>query len=160
MLKKLGIGAYCAFATLILAVVSWIIYGVNVTSAGYFHNESVPSVVLFTIFAILCEALVIAALFLPKKEGILGKILPIVQSSLSVLAVFFLMFAAMRIIGARAQGLGYILGADSNAQAEFTAADFSSATMAIVAFIAYLVSSIAAVVTPFFGFEKKEKVAE
>ena len=46
MLKKLGIGAYCAFATLILAVVSWIIYGVNVTSAGYFHNESVPSVVL------------------------------------------------------------------------------------------------------------------
>ena len=70
------------------------------------------------------------------------------------------MFAAMRIIGARAQGLGYILGADSNAQAEFTAADFSSATMAIVAFIAYLVSSIAAVVTPFFGFEKKEKVAE
>ena len=159
MLKKLGVGAYLACATIVLTIVSWIIYGANVLGDGYFHNQGVPYVVLFSIFAIVCEALALCLGFL-KKDGVVGKVISIVQSVLLVGAIVFIIASAINIIGARAQGLGFLFGADENARAEFTAADFASATGAIVSFVFYMVTWLVALFVPFFGITKKEaKVA-
>lgn len=158
MLKKLGIGAYLACATIVLAIVSLIIYSANVAGEGYFHNQSVPNVVLFTIFAIICELCAIVLGFI-KKDGMLGRIINILQSILLVGGIVFLMSAGILIIGARAQGLGFIFGADENARAEFKAADYASANGAITSFVFYMVTWLISAVVPFFGITKKEKEA-
>ncbi len=159
MLKKLGIGAYLALGTFVLVIVSWIVYGVSVTAPGYFHNVSVGFVVLFSIFALLCYAISIALSFV-KVDGILGKILPIVQSVLLVGASVFLISCAINIIGARAEGWGYIYFSDSNVLSEVQTADnMSSAAKSITSFIFYLVSWVLSIVTLFFSLTKKNAEA-
>lgn len=158
MLKKLGIGAYIACGTILLAVISWIIYGANVLGAGYFQGQGVPFVVLFTILAIVCECLAIVLGFV-KKDGIVGKVLGVLQSLLLVGGIVLLMSSALLIIGNRAQGLGFIFGADENARAEFTADDYASAGGAIISFVFYMVSWLVAVFVPFFKITKEEVAA-
>ncbi len=161
MLKKLGIGSYLAIVTFVLTIVSWIVYGVSVNAAGYFHNVSVAYVVLFTIFALLCLLAAIGLSFVPKKEGIVAKILPIAQSILLVGACVFLISCSINIIGARAEGLGYIYFSDSNVLSEVQTQDnLHSASLSITAFIFYLVTWLFSVVTPFFGLTRKEPAAE
>lgn len=158
MLKKLGIGTYLALATFVLTIVSWIIYGVSVNAAGYFHNVPVSYVVLFTIFALLCLLAAIGLSFVPKKEGIVNKILPIVQSVFLVGACVFLISCSINIIGTRAEGLGYIYFSDSNVLSEVQTQDnLSSAALSITSFVFYLVTWLFSIVTPFFSLTKKEK---
>ena len=159
MLKKLGIGAYIACAVVVLTIVSWILYGANVAGAGYFQGQDVGFVVLFSIFAILCEVAAVAIALFAPKDGMVGKVCGILESALLVGGIVFLMANGMNIIAARAQGLGYLFGSDDNVAAEFTADDFASANLAIVSFVFYLVTWLFAAVVPFFGLTKKE-VAE
>jgi len=157
MLKKLGIGAYIACVVVVLTIVSWILYGINVTGSGYFKGQGVPFVVLFSIFAILCEVGAVAIAIFAPKDGTIGKICSFVETALLIGGIVFLMATGMNIISSRAQGLGYIFGADANVAAEFTADDFNSAVMAIVSAVFYLISWLVAVVAPFFGLAKKEE---
>jgi hypothetical protein len=160
MLKKLGIGAYLALGTFVLTIVSWIIYGVSVTAPGYFHSVSVSYVVLFSIFALLCYAASIALSFV-KVEGTLAKVLPIIQSILLVGACVFLISNAINIIGARAEGWGYIYFSDSNVLSEVQTADnMSSAALSITSFIFYLVTWAFSLATLFFNLTKKNITAE
>ncbi len=161
MLKKFGIATYLALATFILTIISWILYGVSVSAAGYFHQVPVAFVVLFTIFALLCLLLAIAISFIPKK-GALEKILPIVQSILLIGASVFLISTALNIIGSRAEGFGYIFFSDANLAGEVKTADnLHSASLSITTFIFYLVTWLVSVITPFFSLTKKpEQVSE
>jgi hypothetical protein len=157
MLKKLGIGAYIACPVVVLSIVSWILYGINVAGAGYFHNQGVPFVVLFSIFAILCELGAIAIALFAPKDGTIGKVCSFVETALLLGGIVFLMSCGMNIISARAQGLGYIFGADANAAAEFTMDDFNSAVLSIVSAVFYIVTCLIAIAVPFFGLTKKEE---
>lgn len=157
ILNKLGIGSYLILATFLLTIVSWIIYGAGVLAEGYFHYVSVPFVILFNIFTLLCLALAFALTFFPKQNNILDKILPIVQSALLIGAVVFLMANAINIIGARAEGLAYVFFSNDDVSAEVqTAANLSSAKLSITGFVFYLVTWLVAVITPFFALGKKE----
>lgn len=160
MLKKLGIASYLSLATLVLLVVSWIIYGVSVGSAGYFHGVSVPFVVLFNVFSLVLLLAVIGLDFVPAKDGIIGKIIPIVQAVLAIGVIVFMMSNSINIIGARAEGLGYIFFSNADVSAEVqTPENLSSAALSITSFVFYLVTWLVAVVTPFFSFGKKKAEA-
>ena len=160
MLKKLGIGSYLALATLVLLIVSWILYGGSISSAGYFHGVSVSFVVLFNVFSLILLLAVIGLDFVPAKDGILGKIIPLVQSVLLIGVVVFLMSNSINIIGARAEGLGYIFFSNADVSAEVqTPENLSSAALSITTFVFYLVTWLVAVVTPFFSLGKKKTEA-
>jgi len=159
-LKKCGVGSYLTCLAFLLTIVSWILYGVNVNSAGYFQGQSVPFVVLFNIFALLCFLLALVLAFLPTKTPLLNKVFFILQSVLLIGGAIFLMANAINFIGARAQGLGFIFGADDNAKAGFTADDYQSAMSSIVTFLFYLVTWLIALIAPFFSLTRKEKPVE
>lgn len=159
--NSLSIGGIILAVATVLTLISFIIFNVNATSAGYFQGVTSGTVTLCSILAIIFG---IVAFLLPalEAEGILGKILSLVQSLLLVGMALLILAALFAFISTRAQGLAYILASDINVRAEIqTAENMASATSAIVGFVFYGITLVVALVSTFFGYGKKEeKTAE
>lgn len=156
-IKKQSIGTWISLGALILAVVSAIVYGVNVGSMGYFYDNKVTLLVVMTVLAILMLAAIIT-LSQFEFKGLLGKILDIVCLVFKVLIPTFLALGLMELIGTRVEGLAFIYFSNPEVLGTIqTPANMASAHSAIASFILYGITIVVSAVAAFFGLRKKNK---
>lgn len=150
-LRKLGIGSIVFVLAIIVGVIGLILYGVNVSSVGYFQGLTVPYVVLLGILAI--AALVVAMLFrviAPANKA--GSALGILADVLSVVAAVLFVIAGLTLIGARSQGIGFVFVHDPNLDSVLsTPENFASCNTAITATVFFIVAALVTVIGNFFG---------
>lgn len=157
-IKRQGVGTWIALGTLILTVISFIIYGKNVSGGGYFHNASVSEVVTFSVLEIVFLVLIIVVPQFQYK-GIAEKVVNIVLDVLRILAAVFLVLALLNFISARVEGLAYIYFSNPDILETIQAPEtgnLASAQSAIAGFVLYGITWLAAMVGAFFTVGRKK----
>ena len=151
--KKLTAGSVIAIVAAVLSVISYIVYAVNLGSAGYFQGAAVVQMPLtWAAVAVLVAA---AALSLVKAEGAASKVLSLVGGLLQIAAPVLLAYCLISLVAGRVEGLGFIYFSNADVAKEVqTAANMSSATMAIASMVCYGVSMLAAMVSAFVDTRK------
>lgn len=153
MKKKFTAGAWIATVAAVLAIVSFIIYSVNIGGDGYFQNASVAAMPL-TWAAVACLAAAVV-LGMVESKGAAGKFISLVSGVLQIAAPAVLAYCLIMLIGGRIEGLGFIYFSNADVIKEVqTAANLSSATGAIASMVAYGVSMLAAIVSAFVDVKK------
>ena len=151
--KKLTAGSVIAIVAAVLTVVSYIVYAVNLGGAGYFQGVAVAQMPLT--WAAVAALVAAAALSLVKAEGAVGKVLSLVGGLLQIAAPVLLAYCLISLVGGRVEGLGFIYFSNADVAKEVqTAANMSSATMAIASMVCYGVSMLAAMVSAFVDTRK------
>ncbi len=156
-IKKQSVGTWITLGALILAVVSAILYGVNVGGDGYFYGNTVTLLVVMSVLAILMLAAIIT-LSQFEFKGLLGKILDIVCLVFKILIPTFLALGLIELIGTRVEGLAFIYFSNPEVLGTIqTPANMASAHSAIASFILYGITIVVSIVAAFFGLRKKNK---
>lgn len=151
--KKLTAGSVIAIVAAVLTVVSYIVYAVNLSGTGYFQGAAVAQMPLT--WAAVAALVAAAALSLVKAEGAVGKVLSLVGGLLQIAAPVLLAYCLISLVGGRVEGLGFIYFSNADVAKEVqTAANMSSATMAIASMVCYGVSMLAAMVSAFVDTRK------
>ena len=60
VIKKFSVGAWITLAAAVMALVSVIVYTVNIGSAGYFQNAAVSNLTVFCVLAVAALAAAVA----------------------------------------------------------------------------------------------------
>lgn len=153
MNKKFSAGAWFAIAAAILAIVSFVIYSVNIGGAGYFQNAAVGAMPLT--WAAVAALAVAVAVSMVDFKGIAGRLAALLCGALQIVAPVVLAYCLISLIGGRIEGLGFIYFSNADVAKEVqTAANLSSATWAIASMVAYGVSMLAAVIASFVDVKK------
>lgn len=154
-LKKVSVGGWISVVTAILAIVSVIVYNVNVSGEGYFQNASVTNLVLF---ALLAAVMLLAVVVLSQLDltGTAAVGLDVVTGAMQIIAPVLLAFCLVNLISARAQGLGFIYFSNPDVILEVqTPANMASATGAIANMVCLGVAAVAGMVAAFCNTRKK-----
>ena len=153
MNKKFSAGAWFAIAAAVLAIVSFVIYSVNIGGAGYFQNAAVGAMPLT--WAAVAALAVAVAVSMVGFKGIAGRLAALLCGALQIVAPVVLAYCLISLIGGRIEGLGFIYFSNADVAKEVqTAANLSSATWAIASMVAYGVSMLAAVIASFVDVKK------
>ena len=155
-IKKQSAGVWVNLIAAILAVASLIVYGVNISSEGYFQNASVSSMINYGIPAIILLVLVIVLAQL-KLTGGAAAAVEIISGAMRIAVPVLLTLCLINLISARAEGLGYIYFSNADVTLEVqTPENLSSATGTIANMICLAVSAVVAMAAAFFRLTKKE----
>lgn len=150
-IKKQSVGTWIMLATFVLLVVSFILYGVNVGGAGYFHERGVGEVVTYSVLGIAFLA-AIPVLDRLRLQGAAGKAAETVAGLLRILTSLFTMLALLCFIADRLEGLSYIYFSNEEVLATIQTPDnMRSAGTAIASIALYAVAWLAATAGAFFG---------
>ncbi len=153
--KKMSVGGWIALIAAVLALVSAIVYGVNIGSAGYFKNASVSNLILFCVLAALMLAAAVALGQL-KLSGPAATVVDLVSGALQIGAPVLLTFCLVALVAARAEGLGFIYFSNADVILEVqTPANLASATGAIANMVCLGIAAIAGMVGAFCSTRKK-----
>ena len=153
MNKKFSAGAWCSIAAAVLAIVSFVIYSVNIGGSGYFQNAAVGAMPLT--WAAVAALAVAVALSLAGLKGTVGKLASLLCGAMQIVAPVVLAYCLISLIGGRIEGLGFIYFSNADVAKEVqTAANLSSATWAIASMVAYGVSMLAAIIASFVDVKK------
>lgn len=153
MKKKFTAGAWIAVAAAVFAIVSFVIYSVNIGGEGYFQNAAVAAMPL-TWAAVACLAAAVV-LGMVEAKGAAARVIALVSGLLQIAAPVVLAYCLIMLIGSRIEGLGFIYFSNADVIKEVqTAANLSSATGAIASMVAYGVSMLAAIVSSFADVKK------
>lgn len=151
--KKLTAGSVIAIVAAVLAIASYIVYSVNVGGAGYFQGAAVSQLPLT--WAAVAALIVGVALTMVKVKGAAGKVVDLVIGLLQIAAPVVLAYCLISLVAGRVEGLGFIFFSNADVAKEVqTAANMSSATMAIASMVCYAVSMVAAIVSSFVDLKK------
>ncbi|MGI5928601.1 hypothetical protein [Pseudoflavonifractor sp.] len=155
-IKKQSAGVWVNLIAAILAVASLIVYGVNISSEGYFQNATVSSMMNYGIPAIILLVLVIVLAQL-KLTGGAAAAVEIISGAMRIAVPVLLTLCLINLIAARAEGLGYIYFSNADVTLEVqTPENLSSATGTIANMICLAVSAVVAMAAAFFRLTKKE----
>lgn len=155
-IKKQSAGVWVNLIAAILAVASLIVYGVNISSEGYFQNATVSSMMNYGIPAIILLVLVIVLAQL-KLTGSAAAAVEIISGAMRIAVPVLLTLCLINLIAARAEGLGYIYFSNADVTLEVqTPENLSSATGTIANMICLAVSAVVAMAAAFFRLTKKE----
>lgn len=155
-IKKQSAGVWVNLIAAILAVASLIVYGVNISSEGYFQNATVSSMMNYGIPAIILLVLVIVLAQL-KLTGGAAAAVEIISGAMRIAVPVLLTLCLINLISARAEGLGYIYFSNADVTLEVqTPENLSSATGTIANMICLAVSAVVAMAAAFFRLTKKE----
>lgn len=155
-IKKQSAGVWVNLIAAILAVASLIVYGVNISSEGYFQNATVSSMMNYGIPAIILLVLVIVLAQL-KLTGGAATAVEIISGAMRIAVPVLLTLCLINLISARAEGLGYIYFSNADVTLEVqTPENLSSATGTIANMICLAVSAVVAMAAAFFRLTKKE----
>ena len=155
-IKKQSAGVWVNLIAAILAVASLIVYGVNISSEGYFQNATVSSMINYGIPAIILLVLVIVLAQL-KLTGGAAAAVEIISGAMRIAVPVLLTLCLINLISARAEGLGYIYFSNADVTLEVqTPENLSSATGTIANMICLAVSAVATMAAAFFRLTKKE----
>ncbi|MCI5927868.1 MAG: hypothetical protein MRZ73_04910 [Pseudoflavonifractor capillosus] len=154
-IKKQSAGVWVNLIAAILAVASLIVYGVNISSEGYFQNATVSSMMNYGIPAIILLVLVIVLAQLKLTGG--AAAVEIISGAMRIAVPVLLTLCLINLISARAEGLGYIYFSNADVTLEVqTPENLSSATGTIANMICLAVSAVVAMAAAFFRLTKKE----
>ena len=155
-IKKQSAGVWVNLIAAILAVASLIVYGVNISSEGYFQNATVSSMINYGIPAIFLLVLVIVLAQL-KLTGGAAAAVEIISGAMRIAVPVLLTLCLINLISARAEGLGYIYFSNADVTLEVqTPENLSSATGTIANMICLAVSAVVAMAAAFFRLTTKE----
>ena len=155
-IKKQSAGVWVNLIAAILAVASLIVYGVNISSEGYFQNATVSSMMNYGIPAIILLVLVIVLAQLKLTGGAAAAVV-IISGAMRIAVPVLLTLCLINLIAARAEGLGYIYFSNADVTLEVqTPENLSSATGTIANMICLAVSAVVAMAAAFFRLTKKE----
>ena len=133
MLKKISVGGWITCAAALLTLVSLIVYAANVSGAGYFQGASVTNLVLFAVLAIVLYLAAIALKLFVKADGPAAAAIELVSGVMQIVAPVLVAAAAIALIAARVEGLGFIYFSNADVALEVqTPANLASASAAIV----------------------------
>lgn len=153
-IKKQTKGIWATLVSLILAVVSYIIYNVNINSEGYFEHASSPYAVRYMMIAAVLFAAAVILAEIPV-QGITDKIMTILADAVRMAAPAVCIAAAITLISSRVQGFAFIYFSNEEVLQEVqTAANLSSSHGAIASIIALFVTAIAGMTAAFFSIKK------
>lgn len=155
VIKKFSVGAWITLVAAVMAVVSVIVYAVNIGSAGYFQNAAVSNLIVFCVLA--AAALVVAVILgQVKLSGPAGSGLALVQGALQIAAPVLLTLCLANLVAARAEGLGFIYFSNADVILEVqTPANLASATGTIANMVCLAVAAVIGIVGAFCGLRKK-----
>ena len=157
MLKKISFGGWITCAAALLTLVSLIVYFSNIASAGYFQGAGVTNLVLFAVLAIVLYLCAIALKAFVKTEGAAATALELISGVMRIAAPVLVAAAAIALIGARVEGLGFIYFSNADVALEVqTPANLASASTAITSMVLFGVSMLVGIVAAFFRLTKKE----
>ena len=155
-IKKQSAGVWVNLIAAILALASLIVYGVNISSEGYFQNATVSSMMNYGIPAIVLLVLVIVLAQL-KLTGGAAAAVEVISGVMRIAIPVLLTLCLINLIAARAEGLGYIYFSNADVTLEVqTPENLSSATGTIANMICLAVSAVVAMAAAFFRLTKKE----
>lgn len=156
-IKKFSVGAWITLAAAVLALVSVIVYTVNIGSAGYFQNAAVSNLTMFCLLAAIALAAAIALGQL-KLSGPAACVVELVQGALQIAAPVLLTLCLANLVAARAEGLGFIFLSNADVILEVqTPANMASATGAIANMACLGVAAVVGIVGAFCTLRKKEQ---
>lgn len=155
-MKNKSAGIWVTGLAAVMALVSLIVYSVNVGRVGYFERASVTNMVLFSVLAVL---MLVGAAVLAQLEvkGGTAVGLDLVSGAMRIAAPVLLMFCLVNLIAARVEGLGFIFFSNPDVLLEVqTPANLSSAHGAIANMVCLGIATVIGMVAAFFNFHKNE----
>lgn len=155
VIKRQSIANWISLGTLIFALIGFILYAVNIGSAGYFNGVTVSSLVTWCVIAMVLVVVTIAmAQF--SFDGIVGKVYGIVLDALRILIPLLLFIAMFAFISSRVEGLAYIYFSNPDVLETIqTSENLASATTAITGFVFFGISAFVDIIAAFFSAKKK-----
>lgn len=157
MMKKQSMGVWINLIAVILTIVSFVTYNVNISSDGYFKNASVGNMAAYCIAAIVLLIIVIAMGQL-ACEGTKGLAVEIMSGFIRIGVPVLLMICLCSLISARAEGLGFIYFSNEDVLLEIqTAENMSSAMGTILNMVLQGIATIVAMIAAFFPLKRKDK---
>lgn len=154
--KILTPGTILLALSVLLGLIGLILYGVNVSAAGYFHGMSVSSIVLAGIFALLFGVAAIASGLFTFK-GNVDKAVSGLRSVLTILVPVLFMVCLMAFITSRAYGISVLLFSNADVVAEnSTPENMASVGVAITGIVFFLIATLSGIVGNFFRFIRKD----
>lgn len=153
MMKKLSVGAWITCLAVLAATVAIVLYTSNIGAEGYFKGAEVSNLMLFGILAV---AALIAAVIL-EQVAPASKAADVLSGLLQIAAPVLLALAAINLIAARVEGLGFIYFSNADVAKEVqTPANLSSASGAIAGMVAFGVAMLIAIVGAFCSLRRKD----
>lgn len=157
MLKKISVGGWITCAAALLTLIALIVYSSNIASEGYFQGAAVTNLTLFAILAIVLYLCAMVLKLLVKPDGAVGVIVDLIAGAMQIAAPVLVAAAAIALIGARVEGLGFIYFSNADVALEVqTPANLSSASAAITSMVLFGVSMLAGIIAAFFGLTKRD----
>lgn len=157
VIKKFSVGAWITLAAAVMAIVSVIVYTVNIGSPGYFQNAAVSNLTAFCVLAAAALAIAVA-LGQVKLSGPAGSLVELLQGALQVAAPVLLTLCLANLAAARAEGLGFIFLSNADVILEVQTPDnMASATGTIANMVCLGVAMVIGIVGAFCTLRKKEK---
>lgn len=157
VIKKFSVGAWITLVAAVMALVSVIVYTVNIGSAGYFQNAAVSNLTVFCVLAVAALAAAVA-LGQIKPSGSAASLVELVQGALQIAAPVLLTLCLANLVAARAEGLGFIYFSNADVIKEVqTPANMASATGTIANMVCLAAAMVIGMVGAFCGLRKKEK---
>lgn len=152
--QKITAGTCITLIAAVMALVSYIIYSVNISGSGYFQNAAVSHTLPLCIGS--CVLLIVAALpGLMPLEGGKSKAAQLVSGLLRIAAPAMLALCFINLVAARAEGLGYIYFSNEEVLKEVqTAANLSSATGTIANMVCLGVAMLCGIIAAFCRVHK------
>lgn len=155
MIKRQTAGSWITFITLVLAVVSLIVYNVNVNGEGYFQNSTVPKAVTYMIVTVALLAVVVI-LAQVNVKGIAGMVLDLIAGAAKIAAPAAAVAAALTLVSSRIEGFAFIYMSNEEVLHEVqTAANLSSAHGAIANIVLLAVAAVFGMAAAFFSLKKE-----
>lgn len=153
-IKKQTAGVWATFITLVLALVSVVIYLINIGGQGYFQGAVVAEAVRFFVITIVLLVAVLALAQI-KIYGMAGKIVTLVSDAMRIAVPVCTIAGLMFLISSRIEGFAFIYFSNEEVLQEVqTAANLSSSHWAIANIIALVVTAIVGMIAAFFKMKK------
>lgn len=154
-IKKQSAGIWVNLLAIVLAVISLIVYSVNIAGVGYFHNASVSNLLSYGVVAVALLVVVIV-LAQMKLQGGASTVVEVVSGFMRIVVPVLLALCLINLIAARAEGLGFIYFSNADVTLEVqTPENLSSATGTIANMICLAAATVVAMVAAFFRLNKK-----
>ena len=155
MMKKFSVGMCFAAVAAILAIVSLIVYNVNVSGEGYFQNATVTNLTLFCALAAIALIAAIALTFVKVPDGPAGMAVDLVIGALQIVAPALLALCLINLIAGRAEGLGFIYFSNADVILEVqTPENMASASGAIANMVVLGISTVVGIIASFINIKK------
>ena len=155
MMKKFSLGMCFAAVAAVLAIVSLIVYNVNVGGEGYFQNATITNLALFCALAAVALIVAIALAFVNVPAGPANLAVNLVIGALQIVAPALLALCLINLIAGRAEGLGFIYFSNADVLLEVqTPENLASATSAIASMVVLAISTVVGIIASFINIKK------